>query len=532
MGADHDAHAALGEALLHLARLGGLAQPRELADLDAEASKAAAEGLHMLAGEHRGRRDDGDLTAGHGDDGGRPQRDLRLPEADIAADQPVHRPTRGEIVQRLVDSRRLVGTLRIGEARDETVVIAGLWREGGSRRLCARLAQLGQPDGGLLDLGFDLGTPLLPGIALQLVERNGLFIRAVAPDQAKLANGGQESRVVGIFQPHDLAGFPGRVDGLQPAQHAHAVVEVNDGVADVQLRLLELQRGEDRLPVGARALAENVAGRDDGDLLLGKREALLDRQQHGHHAAGLGRDEGIPILGGGDRLAEALLHALDERAKLALIFGGEDRLAAPFGMLADEGRRRRCRSPALGEARQRLGLGADVVDLAACQGLLPGRLVEIERVGRQQAALAFGAEPGRELAMRLECLAGLLQEAAAALLGGLHPGERGTRHIVEQRLEPGVELRQPVLGAGEALLLGPLAQHDLGRRQQQHGVQLIAVGALGERIEIADLRDPAILMLDAQRPLAPCGKDVHYLPANGRLARLVYAVVGDIAGAG
>jgi hypothetical protein len=90
MGADDDADTAVGDALLHLALLGGFRQPRKLRDLNAESSKTLAEGLHMLANQHRGRRDHSDLPAAHGSGG--PERDLRLAEADIAADQPALRP--------------------------------------------------------------------------------------------------------------------------------------------------------------------------------------------------------------------------------------------------------------------------------------------------------------------------------------------------------------------------------------------------------------------------------------------------------
>ena len=45
----------------------------------------------MLTAEQRRGRHDCDLEAGHDRDEGGPQRHLGLAEADIAADQPVHR---------------------------------------------------------------------------------------------------------------------------------------------------------------------------------------------------------------------------------------------------------------------------------------------------------------------------------------------------------------------------------------------------------------------------------------------------------
>ncbi len=52
----------------------------------------------MLARQQRRRHDDGHLEALHRRDEGGAQRHFRLAEADIAADQPVHRPAGRQIV--------------------------------------------------------------------------------------------------------------------------------------------------------------------------------------------------------------------------------------------------------------------------------------------------------------------------------------------------------------------------------------------------------------------------------------------------
>ncbi len=61
------------------------------------------------------------LPVERGDEGGA-ERDLGLAEADVAADQPVHRPAGAEIFQHRVDRGVLVLGLLIGEARGEFVV--------------------------------------------------------------------------------------------------------------------------------------------------------------------------------------------------------------------------------------------------------------------------------------------------------------------------------------------------------------------------------------------------------------------------
>ena len=64
------------------------------ATLHRQAGEARGEGAVMLPRQQRGRHHDRDLRARHRGDEGGAQRDLGLAEADIAADQPVHRPAR------------------------------------------------------------------------------------------------------------------------------------------------------------------------------------------------------------------------------------------------------------------------------------------------------------------------------------------------------------------------------------------------------------------------------------------------------
>ena len=102
-----------------LLRLGRRDQPRQAADLDREALEALDEIRVMLAGEQGGRATSATCMPGHRRDEGGAQRDLGLAEADVAADQPVHRLARAEIVEHVVDRAVLVVGLLIGEAVDE-----------------------------------------------------------------------------------------------------------------------------------------------------------------------------------------------------------------------------------------------------------------------------------------------------------------------------------------------------------------------------------------------------------------------------
>jgi len=67
-------------------------------DAYGHALKALDEVAVMLAGQQGRRADDRDLLARQGRDEGRAQGYLGLAEADIAADQPVHRLTRRQVL--------------------------------------------------------------------------------------------------------------------------------------------------------------------------------------------------------------------------------------------------------------------------------------------------------------------------------------------------------------------------------------------------------------------------------------------------
>ncbi len=103
VGADHDIDADRRQAPCSSSSSSAAATRREAcADLQREAAEALGEGLVVLARQQRGRHHDRDLLAAHRRDEGRAQRHLGLAEADVAADQAVHRPAGAEIV----DARR------------------------------------------------------------------------------------------------------------------------------------------------------------------------------------------------------------------------------------------------------------------------------------------------------------------------------------------------------------------------------------------------------------------------------------------
>ena len=111
------------------------------------------------------------------------KRHLGLAEADIAADQPVHGPAAGEIVEHGVDARGLVLGLLIGEARRE-LVIEPVGR--GDHRRLAQLAHgrdLDQLLGDVADALLELRFSRLPADAAKPVELHAGLVRAVAAQQ-------------------------------------------------------------------------------------------------------------------------------------------------------------------------------------------------------------------------------------------------------------------------------------------------------------------------------------------------------------
>ncbi len=201
--ADRDVDRAVGDARLDARQLGGADEPRGLPDLERQPAEALGEGGEVLAGEERRRHDDGDLLAVHRRDEGGAERHLRLAEADVAADEPVHRPPGLEVVERRLDRRILVVGLLVGEARRKFVIEPGRGRE---RRGGAR-----QPRGGGLDqllrhVADALLEPrlaVLPGDAAEPVEIGLRALRAVAGQKLDVLDR-QEQPVV-----RRRRGFPG-----------------------------------------------------------------------------------------------------------------------------------------------------------------------------------------------------------------------------------------------------------------------------------------------------------------------------------
>ena len=90
----------------------GRAEAGEEVDRDRKRREATLQRPEVLVGEDRRRREEGGLLPVEDALEEGPHRDLGLPVADVAAEEPVHRLVRLHVALHVADRRGLVGRLR------------------------------------------------------------------------------------------------------------------------------------------------------------------------------------------------------------------------------------------------------------------------------------------------------------------------------------------------------------------------------------------------------------------------------------
>ena len=276
MGADDDVDGAGGEAFLGPLCLGGRDQSRQAADIERIAVEAFDEVRIMLAREQGGGTDQSDLATGHRHDEGGAQRDLGLAEADIAANQPVHRLAGLEIPEDIGDRAVLVVGFLIGEAVDELRIAAvGLGNDAGPRRALRR--NLDELAGDLADALLHPRLAPLPGLPAETVEADAFAVAAVAAQQFDVLDRHIELVAARIFERDAVVRDLAHRDLREALVAADAVVGVDDEIARRQRRQLGEERiGGLALPAAAhQPIAEHVLLGEDGD--LGRGEAMVER---------------------------------------------------------------------------------------------------------------------------------------------------------------------------------------------------------------------------------------------------------------
>ena len=185
----------------------------------------------MLARQQSRRHHDRDLLAVHRGHEGRPQRDLGLAEADVAADQPVHRLSRGQLAQRHIDRGLLVLRFLVGKAGTKLVIGSLLDRQPGCLAQLPLGSNLDQLTRDLADTALHARLARLPGTATEPVEIDQGLLRTIAGEQLEILHRQEQLVAAGIVQLETVVRRTGGLDRAQPDKTADAVVDVDHEVA-------------------------------------------------------------------------------------------------------------------------------------------------------------------------------------------------------------------------------------------------------------------------------------------------------------
>ena len=215
----------------------------------------------------------------------RPERNLRLAEPDIAADEPVHRARRLEVFLDRFDRAALILGLAVWEPGLELLdpFLIRVVRDPDARlALGVKLEQLA---GHLTQMLSRADLEVLPGLAAELRERRGVRVRAdVAGDLADLLVRHVDAVFAAESEQQVVAGDAGDLLRLESEQLRNAVVLVDDVVARAQIGEAR-ERAAGRRDRPGRAAAEDLGVWQDRDPEVAPDEATPHRR-HGELQAG------------------------------------------------------------------------------------------------------------------------------------------------------------------------------------------------------------------------------------------------------
>ena len=216
VGADQHVDLALAELGQHPLDLGRLAEARDHLDAHREVAVALAERVPVLLGEDRRGDEHQHLfsTDGHRERG--TQCDLRLAEADVTADEAVHRPRRLEIFLHGLDRARLVFGLAIGEVGLEPFHPFLIDVVGDTDPGLALGIELKQLAGHLTKVRARAVLEVVPGLAAELREGGRVGVRAdVARHLADLLVGHIDAILAAEAEQQVVAGDAGDLPRLE-----------------------------------------------------------------------------------------------------------------------------------------------------------------------------------------------------------------------------------------------------------------------------------------------------------------------------
>ena len=243
MRPDDDIDRTRGQLLGDLTLFGVGPKAGQHLDADRKGSQPLAERLEMLLGQHRRGHENPDLPALHHRLESRAHRDLRLPIADVPADEAVHRPCCLHVLLDRCDGSDLVGRFDVRKRRLQFHLprrVSGIRVT--PKHLSCRV-QRQQVPGQRLHCLPHSGLRPLPFAARQSRQVR-LAIRRpdVAAYAVELVRGNEELVLLGVLQLQVFALVP--VNG-----HSHDPRKARDAVVDMDHVRARRQFGEERLAV-------------------------------------------------------------------------------------------------------------------------------------------------------------------------------------------------------------------------------------------------------------------------------------------
>ena len=239
-------------------------EARDHLDADREVAVALAERVEVLLGEDRRRREEQRLLAVHRDGERGAHGDLRLAEADVTADEAIHRARRLEVFHHRLDRGRLVG--RLAEREDASSRGSHSCERSYAMpsRVCALRVERDELAGELADGLLRARLHRLPRLAAELRERRRAGVGAdVARDLAELLVRDVEPVLAAEREQEIVARHARDRLRLEAEELADAVVLVDDVVAGAEVgEALERAAAEAALARGAAA-EDLVVGQDD-----------------------------------------------------------------------------------------------------------------------------------------------------------------------------------------------------------------------------------------------------------------------------
>ena len=283
--ADHDVDRAGIESRDRIGNLFRRAESRQLDDVHRPLREAVSEGVEVLLGEQRRRAQHCHLFAADHRGEARAQRHLGLAEADVAADQPVHREARAHVLQHRVDRGLLVRRLFKAEAFGEGFVVVLAELEGVPLARGAQRIEVQQLRGGVAHLLGRLATRLVPLAGAELMQwRGGGIGAAVTADQMQLRDRHVQRGFIRVLELQELGRPAAEIDRLQPEVAADAVLDMHHRIADAQLGEVADHRLDVRGSLALLAAQPPRARRvqlrlgQDRELRAAQRESFMQRR--------------------------------------------------------------------------------------------------------------------------------------------------------------------------------------------------------------------------------------------------------------